>query len=126
RASPAPGPRAPPPAPACPPGSRKAPRGLARALGGAFPPARVLEPLEPPLDGGAPALVVGRQTELFPQESGPADVPGCHEVLQRLLRQPVLQPPARGTAAQDRQQFRLRPFQLGPHPAPQPALVAVP
>jgi hypothetical protein len=61
----------------------------------------VLQPAEPSLEGGDPALPVGRHRELPHQAGGSIDVLGCHETLQRILGPAVAQVPAGSTVPQD-------------------------
>ena len=89
-------------------------------------PALVLQPAEPPLDGGDPALPVSPYPEFAHQGSGHIDVPHCDGVLQRLLGQAVPRAPPGGAAPQDRDQLRLPAAQLGQQHVAEQLVVAVP
>ena len=81
-------------------------------------PAPLIEPPEPPLDGGDPALLVGRVPELFHQFGGRVDVGGGHGVLQRLLGQAVAQAPLSRPAPQNQGPPGFQPLQLGQQHVP--------
>jgi hypothetical protein len=86
----------------------------------------LLQPPEPPLDGGDPALPQGRQPEALHQPSGRIHVPGGDGVFQRLLGQTVAQAPGRGAAPQHRDQAGFAAFQPGQQHVTEQMVVAVP
>jgi hypothetical protein len=89
-------------------------------------PAPVLQPPEPPLQGGDPGLPVERQPEFFHHPGCGIDVPGSHEVLQRLRRQVIAQAPAGSSPPQHRDHARLQPLELGQQHIAEQVVVAVP
>ena len=86
----------------------------------------IVQPPEPALKGGEPALPVGGHSEPFYQGSCRADVPGGDGVLERFLKQAVVQAPAGRPAPQDRDQVRLVAFQLGLEHVTEQVVKAVP
>ena len=88
--------------------------------------APLIQPPEPPLEGGDPALPVGHQRQPSHQASNLIDVPGCDGVLQRGLDQLVAQAPRGGAAAQHRDQIRLQALQLREQHVAEQVVVAVP
>ena len=94
-------------------------------LGMALQVARLVEPPEPPVDRFPLARGPGREGVLTDEAREPVEITGCVRVLDRRLGLPVLLAPDRRAAAENRNDGRLAPLQLGPEEVSELAVVAV-